>query len=733
MRLLHTALAGLIWIAPAPILADETESLGIEEQIALAQRLESAFVRVEYTLKYDQGDEPTAAGWRERCPHCGSYHNFYDGAKHVREKRPYETGGLLLTPTQVLTLDPQLHPRFVERIAVRRGDRLVEATVAAYPHRENGLLLALVEPLTESAPLEFAADRPEPWYAVTYQLAEADWLTCVQPVPKNVMIRQTGPAVRPVPPACLIIDGTGAAVGASMNGELPVDGSWKGSPLDWPCWSAEEMQTVLATVEDSFSHGLLHTTLTFRSPKMDEGSPSFRYRRSQDDQATTIHTLSIVSDEATLIVLADMNPKQTARLERIEVRLPNKTACRARFGHTLREYGCFTAELDETGRGAVRSVSIDSGDIRSIRNQALVWATVSLFGEDHLVRYLHARVPSFQVGYRRNVYPSVPQDESNLFLFRSDGTLVAAPLTVRETVKDEDSWRSNEAGLTPLAFVIPLLDDLAANADASNVPVSETEENRIAWLGVVLQNLDTELARMNAVSELTQDGSFGALVSFVYPDSPAAEAGLQPGDILLRIRAPDHHRPIPVHTDDGGFGYDFPWSRLSEVPEEYLDQIPRPWPSADNAFARTLTDLGFGRPFELEYFREGRTQWHAFTVVESPPHYDSAPRYKSEPLGLTVRDLTYELRRYYQRRPDEPGVVVSKIEPGSRAAVAGLRPYEIITHVNDQPVADVGAFRELANDVDQELRLNVRQMTKGRIVKIRADRAAATQPAMDEP
>jgi len=98
-----------------------------------------------------------------------------------------------------------------------------------------------------------------------------------------------------------------------------------------------------------------------------------------------------------------------------------------------------------------------------------------------------------------------------------------------------------------------------------------------------------------------------------------------------------------------------------------------------------------------------------------------------------VRDLTYELRRYYQRRPDEPGVVVSKIEPGSRAAVAGLRPYEIITHVNDQPVADVGAFRELANDVDQELRLNVRQMTKGRIVKIRADRAAATQPAMDEP
>lgn len=733
MRLLCAALTGLLSIAPLTSLAEDAEPLSVDEQIALARRLESAFVRVEYTLKYDQGDEPTAAGWRERCPHCGSYHSFYDGAKCVREKRPYETSGLLLTQTQILTLDPQIHPRFVERIAVRRADRLVEATVAAYPHHENGLLLALNEPLAEAAPPEFAADRPEPWYAVTYQLGEADWLTSVRPVPKSVMIREVGPVVRPVPAGCLIIDGTGAAVGVSMNGELPVDGSWKGSPLDWPSWSAEEMAAVLGTVQDAFSHGLLHTTLTFRSPKKDESSGSFRWRRSRDDQATTAHTLSIVRDEETLIVLADLNPKQTARLERIEVRLPDKTTCRARFGHTLREYGCFSAELDESGRGAVRPLRIDSGDIRSIRNQALVWATVSLFGEDHLVRYLHARVPSFEIGHRRNVYPSIPQDESNLFLFCPDGMLVAAPLTVRETIKDEDSWQSNEEQLTPLACLLPLLDDPAANADASNVPVSETEENRIAWLGVVLQNLDTELARVNAVSELTQDGSFGALVAYIYPDSPAAEAGLQPGDILLRIRAPDHHRPIPVHTDDAGFGYDFPWSRLSEVPEEYLDQIPRPWPSADNAFARTLTDLGFGRPFDLEYFRDGQTHWHTFTVVESPPHYDSAPRYKSEPLGLTVRDLTYELRRYYQRRPDEPGVVVSKIEPASRAAVAGLRPYEIITHVNDEPVADVGAFRELVDNMDQELRLNVRQMTKGRIVKIRADRAPATQPAVDEP
>jgi serine protease Do len=81
--------------------------------------------------------------------------------------------------------------------------------------------------------------------------------------------------------------------------------------------------------------------------------------------------------------------------------------------------------------------------------------------------------------------------------------------------------------------------------------------------------------------------------------------------------------------------------------------------------------------------------------------------------------VTYEVRRYLQRKADEPGVVVSKVEPGGRAGVAGVRPYELITHVNDQPVNNVGEFEKLTA-ASGELKLSVRRMAKGRIVTVKA-------------
>jgi predicted metalloprotease with PDZ domain len=222
----------------------------------------------------------------------------------------------------------------------------------------------------------------------------------------------------------------------------------------------------------------------------------------------------------------------------------------------------------------------------------------------------------------------------------------------------------------------------------------------------------------------------------VYPDSPAAKAGVEPGAILLRLYPEGQPTPLEVKLEEQYEMENFPWERLDEVPEQYFEQIPKPWPSADNALNRVLTDLGFGKKYTAEFSHNGKLVKHEFQVLAGPVHYDSAARYKSEASGITVRDLTYEVRRYLQLKADDPGVIVSKIEQGSKASTSGLKPFEIITHVNNQPVANVKEFQKLTEG-QTELRLSVKRMAKGRQVKItlpaRNGAAAATKPADQAP
>ena len=67
------------------------------------------------------------------------------------------------------------------------------------------------------------------------------------------------------------------------------------------------------------------------------------------------------------------------------------------------------------------------------------------------------------------------------------------------------------------------------------------------WIGVSLQPLTTELAQA-----LGLDGTRGAIVARVYPDSPAAEAGLQPNDVIVKFggtAVDDYHHLQRLSSD----------------------------------------------------------------------------------------------------------------------------------------------------------------------------------------
>ena len=686
-------------------------------QLKLTEALAPSLVRVEYTLQYDKGEEPTSAGMTTRCPSCGQYHGS-DVSGVVQEDRPFEVGGFLVGEDEVVTSDPIIHPRFVKRIAVTFGGKTVDATPAAYAKRHNALTLKLAGPLAGAKPLKFDGAKAGPYSAVTYTHENGDWTVSAQALDGGgAAATADGRRFRAAAsPAVVVAVADGTPVALSMDGELPLDDSWKGAPADWPKLSADELAGLTERLQQAAGKGLLRVTLNFRSPRAQPSQQMFS--AGEDGEAATVqHVTGVLLDGQTVLVLAELKSNVTARLEKIRVRQAEGQPADATFAHTLTDYGAFVAKLDKPLEGALATAD---GDVRQSRGVLLPAVQVLVQGEKRTEYYGHRRISGFNTGFRRQLYPVVPGDANNLFVFNDAGALVAAPVTRRTTVSLQERYSGDATPLlTPVAYLRAALGSLPKSADPGNVPLSEEEENRLAWLGVELQALNAELARANDVSHLTNDGASGALVTYVYPSSPAADAGVEPGWILVRAHVDGEPKPLEVTVEQYQFAdQPFPWDRFDELPEQYFDQIPQPWPPAENTLTRALTDLGFGRPFTAEFFHDGKVERKAFKVAQSPAHYGSAAKYKYDPLGVTVRDLTYEVRRYFQRADDEPGVIISKIEMGSRASTAGLKPFEMVTHVNDQPVNTVADFEKFTKD-QQELRLSIRRMAKGRQVKVK--------------
>ena len=108
-------------------------------------------------------------------------------------------------------------------------------------------------------------------------------------------------------------------------------------------------------------------------------------------------------------------------------------------------------------------------------------------------------------------------------------------------------------------------------------------------------------------------------------------------------------------------------------------------------------------------------------------HYKNAKRARNRTLGLSVADLTFEVRRFFKFADDAPGVVIAKVKPGSPAQVAGLRPCELVTEVNGAPVKGARDFAAKVKDV-RDLTLSGRRLAETRVVRIRINPKTAAVP-----
>jgi hypothetical protein len=214
-------------------------------------------------------------------------------------------------------------------------------------------------------------------------------------------------------------------------------------------------------------------------------------------------------------------------------------------------------------------------------------------------------------------------------------------------------------------------------------PMSRKEELRPAWLGVEFQPMTPALARALDAENATRGGARGLLVTDVYDASPATRNGIKPGDILLSISLKGLAEEIDLAAPPGrGEG------RRS-------DNQGRLWRPTVNYLTLLLTQIGPGREARLRLLQGNKENTLDFTVEKAPDDFDNADQFQETSIGLTVRELTYEVRKVLRLPADAPGVVVSQVESGSRAAVAQISPYEIISSVNGQPPASLSEFERL--------------------------------------
>lgn len=293
--------------------------------------------------------------------------------------------------------------------------------------------------------------------------------------------------------------------------------------------------------------------------------------------------------------------------------------------------------------------TVKIGSSKDLKVGEWVLAIGSPFGFDHtvtagIVSAKKRNLPS------ENYVPFIQTDvainpgNSGGPLFNLDGEVVGVNSQIY----------SRTGGFMGLSFAIPI--DVAMD-----VAQQLKESGRVSrgWLGVLIQDVTRELAASFGMKKPS-----GALVAKVLPDSPAAEAGIEVGDIITRF--------------DG-----------QEV-------------TNSSALPPLVGATPFDTVIPLEILRKGNTRSIDLRIGELPSEEDLAiakPRPVTVPenrLGLLVSELTDDQRS--AEGVEEGGVWVREVHEGA-AQRAGIRAGDIVLMVDNEPVRDVGHFEEMVADL----------------------------------
>ena len=320
-----------------------------------------------------------------------------------------------------------------------------------------------------------------------------------------------------------------------------------------------------------------------------------------------------------------------------------------------REFNAKIIGADERSDIAVLRITgkdlptVKLGDSSHLKVGEWVLAIGSPFGFDHsvtagIVSAMGRSLPN------ENYIPFIQTDvainpgNSGGPLFNLDGEVVGVNSQIY----------SRTGGFMGLSFAVPV------NV-VNSVYKQLKEEGHVSrgWLGVLIQDVTKELAESFGMSK-----PHGALVAKVLPDSPASEAGIEVGDII-----------VEYDGNDVSFSSDLP-------------------PMVGS------TTIGSTVPVQI--IRHGKTKMLKIKISKLPEDEALAQAggdggkggaiIPSNPLSVTVADLDDNQRR--DLGIDKGGVMVQDVDDGP-ASKAGIRNGDVILLLNNTKVISVDQFDEL--------------------------------------
>lgn len=182
------------------------------------------------------------------------------------------------------------------------------------------------------------------------------------------------------------------------------------------------------------------------------------------------------------------------------------------------------------------------------------------------------------------------------------------------------------------------------------------EDDDDAYLGVYTQPLTEDYAEY---WKLPDEG--GIIVSTVISGSPAYKAGFKSGDIITHF----NEETVTARKDQ--------------------DVV---------SFTKMVRESPVNEPLPIKFYREGKPMELKLTLTNRPIAGKDADEFEDKIFGITVRELTTDVRIRLNLGDQAQGVIVQAIKSGSPASLARLRRNYVIQAIGEIPVRNLDEFQK---------------------------------------